>query len=165
MTTAGNRTRELVEQVLQAQWRLSGIDIVIRNEPARVFFGQTTSERRFTGMAMFAWVSSPENVPRTTLHSDHIPTPENNFAGQNYTGFANPEMDRLIEATEIELDPERRRELWHQIQAIYAEELPALPLYFRADPFILPKWLEGVVPTGHQYGTAQWVEYWRRADG
>ena len=165
MTTAGNRTRELVQQVLQSQWRDVGIEAVIRNEPARVFFGGTLSERRFTGMGMFAWVSSPENVPRTILHSDHIPTAENNWSGQNYTGFSNAAIDELIEATEIELDPDRRRELWRWIQAIYADELPVLPLYFRANTYILPKWLEGVVPTGHQYGTSQWVEFWRRSDG
>ena len=43
MTTAGNRTRELVEQVLQSQWKQVGIDVRIRNEPARVFFGQTVT--------------------------------------------------------------------------------------------------------------------------
>ena len=165
MTTAGNRTRELVQQVLQSQWRDVGVEAVIRNEPARVYFGGTLSERKFTAMGMFAWISSPENVPRTILHSDHIPTAENNWSGQNYTGFSNAALDTLIEATEVELNPERRRELWRWIQAIYADELPVLPLYFRANTYILPKWLEGVVPTGHQYGTSYWVEYWRRADG
>ncbi|MEE8506223.1 MAG: peptide ABC transporter substrate-binding protein, partial [Kiloniellales bacterium] len=46
MTTAGDRTRELVEQVLQSQWRQVGIDVRIRNEPARVFFGETVSKRK-----------------------------------------------------------------------------------------------------------------------
>ena len=46
MTTAGSRTRELVEQVLQSQWKRLGIDIRIRNEPARVFFGETVSRRK-----------------------------------------------------------------------------------------------------------------------
>lgn len=164
MTTAGNRTRELVQQVLQSQWKDVGVDVTIRNEPARVYFGGTLSERKYTGMGMFAWSSSPENVPRTVLHSDHIPTAENNWSGQNYTGFSNSAIDTLIEATEVELNPDRRRELWRWIQAIYAEELPVLPLYFRANTFILPKWLDGVVPTGHQYGTSLWVEYWRRSD-
>src|SRR5207245_9046592 len=36
MTTAGNRSRELVEQVLQSQWRRIGVEARIRNEPARV---------------------------------------------------------------------------------------------------------------------------------
>ena len=161
MTTAGNRTRELVEQVLQSQWKRIGIDVRIRNQPARVLFGQTLTERRFKAMAMFAWISSPENVPRTTLHSAHIPSPANNYSGQNYTGFKKAEMDELIEKIDVELDREKRRAMWRRIQEIYVEELPVIPLYFRANAFILPKWLKGVEPTGHQYPTTLWVENWR----
>ena len=165
MTTAGNRTRELVEQVLQSQWRRLGIDVRIRNQPARVFFGETTSKRKFSAMAMFAWISAPENVPRTTLHSEEIPTAANGWAGQNYTGYRNPEMDRLIDAIEIELDRDKREAMWHRLQEIYAEDLPALPLYFRANPHIWPLWLEGVTPTGHQYASTLWVEDWRAKEG
>jgi peptide/nickel transport system substrate-binding protein len=165
MSTAGNRTRELVEQVLQSQWRRLGIDVRIRNEPARVFFAETTGKRRFSAMAMFAWISSPENVPRSTLHSEEIPTAANGWAGQNYTGYRNPEMDELIDAIEIELDPAKREAMWHRLQEIYAEDLPALPLYFRANPHIWPLWLEGVTPTGHQNYSALWVERWRAGEG
>jgi peptide/nickel transport system substrate-binding protein len=161
MTTAGNRSRELVQQVLQSQWKDVGVDAVIRNEPARVFFGETVSKRKFSGAAMFAWISSPESVPRTTLHSEQIPSEENAWSGQNYTGYRNEEMDRLIDAIERELDPEKRRALWVDLQNLYAADLPALPLYWRANAFILPRWLEGVRPTGHQGTTTLWIEDWR----
>ncbi|MGE0735221.1 MAG: peptide ABC transporter substrate-binding protein [Alphaproteobacteria bacterium] len=161
MTTAGNRSRELVQQVLQNQWRKVGIDVRLKNEPARVFFGETVTRRKFPALAMFAWLSAPESVPRSTLHSEHIPSAKNNFAGQNYPGFANPEMDKLLDAIEIELDKEKRRALWQRLQTLYATELPALPLFFRADPFIMPLWLKGVEPTGHQYTSTQRVEFWR----
>jgi len=161
MTTAGNRTRELVEQVLQSQWKEAGFNIHIRNQPARVFFGETVTERKFPAMAMYAWISSPENVPRTTLHSAHIPSLGNNFSGQNYTGFKNLEMDELLETIEIELDRNKRRAMWRRLQEIYAAELPVIPLYFRANPYILPMGLSGVEPTGHQYPTTLWVENWR----
>ena len=164
MTTAGNRSRELVEQVVQSQWRALGIDIRIRNEPARVFFGQTMTQRKFPAMGMYAWISSPENVPRTTLYSKEIPTAENNWSGQNYPGFRNAEMDALIDKIEVELDREKRRAMWQRIQEIYATELPVLPLYFRADPFIIPKWLKGVEPTGHQYPSTLWVETWKAVE-
>ncbi len=160
MTTAGNRTRELVQQVLQSQWKAAGIDVRINNEPARVFFGETVTKRKFQAMAMFAWISSPESVPRTTLHSDSIPSAENNWGGQNYTGYVNPEMDELLEQIELELDRDKRKVLWNRLQNIYANELPALPLYFRANSFIMPKWLIGVQPTGHQFPTTLWVEDW-----
>ena len=165
MTTAGNRTRELVQQVLQSQWRRLGIDVTIRNEPARVFFGETTAKRKFTGLAMFAWISSPENVPRSTLHSEEIPNAENGWAGQNYTGFRNAEMDQLLDDLERELDKDKRLPMWRRVQEIYASELPAIPLYFRADSHIWPRWLQGVVPTGHQYSSALAVETWRAEDG
>jgi peptide/nickel transport system substrate-binding protein len=161
MTTAGNRTRELVEQVLQNQWKAIGIDVRIKNEPARVLFGQTVTQRKFTGLVMYAWYSAPESVPRTTLHSEHIPTKDNNFAGQNYTGFKNAEMDGLLERIEVELDKTKRAKLWRRLQEIYVTELPVIPLFFRADPYILPKGLTGLVPTGHQDLSPLWVEEWR----
>ncbi len=160
MTTAGNKSRELVQQAMQSQWKQAGIDVRIRNEPPRVFFGQTVNERKFTAMAMFAWISSPENVPRTTLHSDEIPTAENGWAGQNNTGFNNAEMDKVIDDLEVVCEEQANQALWNRMQTLYAEELPVIPLYFRANAFILPKWLKGVVPTGHQYPTSMWVETW-----
>ena len=163
MTTAGNRTRELVQQVLQNQWKQIGIDVRIRNEPARVYFGETLDQRKHKALAMFAWSSSPENVPRSTLHSEEIPTEANGWSGQNYTAYKNPEMDDLLDRTERELDFQKRKGLWARIQQIYAEDLPVLPLYWRANTYVLPKWLEGVRPTGHQYTTTLWVEEWRRA--
>jgi peptide/nickel transport system substrate-binding protein len=160
MTTAGNHTRELVEQVLQSQWRKLGIDIRIKNEPARVLFGQTVPHRSFD-MAMYAWISAPENVPRSILHSSEIPSAANGFAGQNAAGYKNPEMDRIIDALEIELDPQKRKALWAEAQRLYATDLPSLPLYFRSDAYILPKWLHGVQPTGNQYPTTLWITGWK----
>lgn len=164
MSTAGNRSRELVQQVLQSQWRQIGIDVAIENEPPRVFFGETLSRRRFDGLALFAWISSPENVPRSTLHSQEIPSAENGWSGQNFGGYANPRMDELMDAIEIELDRGRRERLWHELQRIYAQDLPALPLFFRSNPHVWPKWLQGVVPTGHQTPTTMAVERWRAVE-
>ncbi len=160
MTTAGNRSRELVQQVLQSQWKQAGIEVRIVNQPARVMFGQTLRERRNKGMALFAWISSPENIPRTTLHSSMIPVAANGWAGQNFTGFKNAEMDRIIDDLETVCEPTANQRLWTRLQQIYAGELPALPLFFRADPHILPKWLGGVAPTGHQAATTLWIETW-----
>ena len=160
MTTAGNQSRELVQQILQAQWKILGIQVRIRNQPARVLFGETVTQRRFPSMVMYAWISSPESVPRTTLHSSMIPTQENGWAGQNYAGVQDKRFDRLIDKIELELDRDKRQSLWHQLQKLYAEELPVLPLYYRADSHILPLWLTGVTPTGHQVPTTMSVEDW-----
>lgn len=159
-TTAGNKTRELVQQVIQSQWKEVGVTMVPNNEPARVFFGETVSKRQFPGLAMFAWLSSPQNIPRTILHSSMIPTEGNGWSGQNYTGYVNERMDTVIDDLELVCDEEENQKLWNELQVLYAEELPALPLYFRANAFILPKWLTGLRPTGHQFPSTIWVQEW-----
>lgn len=164
MSTAGDKTRELVEQVIQSQLRQIGVDIRIRNEAPRVFFGQTTRQRKFTGMAMYAWVSAPEGVPRTTLHSSQITTAENNYAGQNYTTISIPELDQLIDDVENELDAEKRLPIWDRIQQIYTSEIPVIPLFFRANTYVLPKWLKGLEPTGHNTPSTNASEYWVRVE-
>jgi peptide/nickel transport system substrate-binding protein len=161
VTTAGNRSRELVAQVIQAQWKKIGIELKIKTEPPRVLFGDTITKRKFPHMAMFAWYAAPENVPRSTLHSTMVPKAENNWSGQNYTGYASPAMDRLIDAVEVELDKDKRKGIWHEIQALYTADLSALPLFFKSDSFILPKALKGLQPTGHQDPSPYWVEHWR----
>ncbi len=159
---AGNRSGELVQQVIQSDWRKLGIDVKIRNFAARVLFDNLT-HRRFTGMAIFGWASAPENVPRSILRSDQIPTEANNWEGQNYTSYKDPETDALLDRLEVELDRDKRLVMWHELQRRYAEALPVLPLYFRSIAFIKPKWLGGIEPTGHMFPTTLWVETWTAA--
>lgn len=159
-TTAGNKSREVIQQALQSDWKKLGIDIVIKNEPARVLFGNTMRERQFTGGVMYAWLSSPANIPKTTLHSSMIPSADNNYAGQNYTAYNNAEMDKIIDNLDITCAPDENKALWHQLQKKYADELPALPLYYRADAFFVPVWLQGIEPTGHLNPTTLWSENW-----
>ena len=70
-------------------------------------------------------------------------------------------MDQLLDGIEVELDREKRRAMWHEVQEIYLRDLPALPLFHRADAHIWPKWLDGIEPTGHLAPVTLWVERWR----
>ncbi len=164
MTTAGSRARELVQQVLQAQFRTVGVEARIRNEPARVFFGETVTHRTNPGLNMYAFLSTPEGVPVEMLRSDRIPSEANGFAGQNFPGYRSERMDALLDALELELDPDRRRAMWSELQRLYAGDLPAIPLYFRVEPYVIPVWLTGVRPTGHQVPATMWIEEWRIAE-
>jgi peptide/nickel transport system substrate-binding protein len=159
-TTAGNQLRELVEQVLQNQWKTACVDISIKNEPPRTMFGETVKKRAYTGLIMYGWTSNVTETPMRTLHSSQIPTAANNWAGANYIAFDNKRMDTLIDQAETELDPVKGKVLWAEMQKIYADELPVLPLYFRADPHVVPKWLAGYTPTGHGDFSALWAENW-----
>lgn len=159
--SSGNRMREIIAQVMQSQWRRVGIDVRIRTQPGRVFFGDTLRQRRQGGLALFAWVTAPQGIPRDILHSTQIPAAANAWAGSNYMGYRNPDMDRLLDDAERELDFDRRRELMIGIQRLYAADLPVLPLFFRTDPYVMPRWLAGVEPTGHIEPSTMRIENWR----
>jgi peptide/nickel transport system substrate-binding protein len=159
-TTAGNRVRELVAQVIQSQLRQVGIEVRLKAEPPRIFF-EAMGKRTYGGLGMYAWVQRPEGVPRSSLHSKEIPSAENGWSGQNYPGYANTEMDKALDAAERELDVVKRRALFAEIQRLAADDLPSLPLFFRVDPFVIPKPLKGVTPTGTLNSSTLWVEQWR----
>ncbi len=160
MTTAGNKVRAKVQQWLQNEWQKVGVEITIKNEPANVYFGETVRKGTYPAMAMFAWISSPENSPRSTFHSENIPTEENSHSGQNSGGWINKDVDRLIEELEAEFDPDKRLPLIHKILWYYTDEVPVIPLYYRSNTSVTPKSMRGYRLSGHQYSAANHVEEW-----
>lgn len=159
MTTAGNKVRETVQVFIQEQWKQIGVEVQIKNEPARVFFGETTKKRKFD-LAMYAWISSPESIPRSTFHSVSIPSQKNGWSGQNQPGWNNPRVDKIIEDLEVEFDPKKRLDLIYELQGLYTREVPVVPLYYRADVSVEPINLKGYKVPGHQFSETNQAEDW-----
>jgi peptide/nickel transport system substrate-binding protein len=160
MTTAGNKTRETVQAYLQNQWKEVGVEVTIKNEPARVFFGETTSKRKFSGMAMYAWTSSPENNPRSNLATKSIPTEKNGWSGQNFPGWSNAQVDKLVEDMDTEFSPAKRKEIAQKILKLYTDDVPVIPLYYRSDVAVVPTALKGFKLPGHQFAETNEIENW-----
>lgn len=131
-TTAGNKTRETVAQQIIQQLREAGIVAELRPVEVPVFFGDTLKNRRFE-TALYAWVAGidPDNV--SLWHSKRIPGRANDYEGQNYPGWRNAEVDNLTEQGIRTADLERRRPIYQRIQELIDQEVPVVPLYFRAN--------------------------------
>jgi peptide/nickel transport system substrate-binding protein len=151
----------LQQQVLQSNWKAACIEVTIKNTPARTFFGETVKKRVYEGLAMYAWSSTPTESPRRTLASSEIPTEANGWGGANYIAYVNPEMNKLIDEAEQELDPAKEKSIWARMRVIYARDLPVVPLFYRAEPHVYPKWLKGYTPTGTGDMSPSWSENWR----
>lgn len=159
MTTAGNKVRELVSTYLQKQWKDIGIEILIKNEPARVFFGDTIKKRKFSGLAMYANGAFPERIP-LQLHSKSIPTEKNAWSGRNIVGWKNRQVDQTIDKLEGEFDQKKRKALAAIIIKNFTEEVPALSLFYPVDVAVVHKNLKNVDITGHQFSNTNQAEYW-----
>jgi peptide/nickel transport system substrate-binding protein len=160
MTTAGNKTRETVQTMLQGQWKSVGVETIIKNEPARVFFSESTKKRNYGGMAMYAWVSSPESTPRSTFHSSNIPSEKNSWSGQNQPGWVNKKVDSLIDQLDVEFKPAKRKELSTQILKEYTNDVPVIPLYYRSEIAVIPTNLTGFRLAAHLYYETNEIENW-----
>ncbi len=159
MASAGAKVNDLIEAYLQDKFKDIGIELAIKNEPARVFFGETITHRKYD-MALYSWVSIPEQSPRSTTHSKEIPSAQNSWAGQNSGGYKNPEVDKLIDTLESELDAKKRAELGKKFLEIYARDIPVIPVYFRQANSVMPKGIKGYRLSGHLFYESLNVEDW-----
>ncbi|MFQ5914767.1 MAG: peptide ABC transporter substrate-binding protein [Nitrospinota bacterium] len=133
MTTAGDKVREKIQQVIRSNWRKVGVEVTIRNQPAKVYFGETVRYRKFPHLAMYAWLLNPASDGEAFWTKDNIPSEKNNWQGQNNTAFVHEEISRIDHLIPATIDEKERIRLFHREQEIWTEELPALPLYFRLD--------------------------------
>ena len=74
-------------------------------------------------------------------------------SGQNYTQWNNKVISRYLESARVETDLEERKRLYRNFQVLFAEELPALPLYNPVYNFAVSFNVQGV-SVGPMYQTA-----------
>lgn len=115
--TTGNQLRQQSGELLQAQLKAIGIDLTI--EPL-TSLGNTLSTGDYD-IIIFAWVGTPFIADSKALWSTG--------SGQNYGGYSNTEVDKLLADGAKELDPAKMRDLFNQADEIMAKEAYVLPLY------------------------------------
>lgn len=76
-------------------------------------------------VALTNWDQVGDPDPYSQWHSS-----QTSGNGQNYTSWSNPQADTLMEQARRTNDQEERRKLYQEFQSIFADELPALPLYY-----------------------------------
>ena len=72
----------------------------------------------------------PTSSFRRVLHSENILP----IYYKNLAGYTNTEMDELLDALSREIDPEKRKDLWYEVQEIFAEDVPMIPLFEKHQP-------------------------------
>jgi peptide/nickel transport system substrate-binding protein len=160
-STSGNRVRELVGQVLQTQMKAVGVELVIKNEPARVMFGESLRKRSFSGLVEYDGGAGIDALPIDMYSTRYIPSAENAWAGRNYGGYRSDAMDAALLAARAELDPVARRQRWRRVLEIYADDVPSIPLFFAATAVITPKWLQNLNRADRVGYFTGWIEEWR----
>ncbi len=134
--TLGGGERQQAAQLIRDGLALCGVQVNLQFGEREALFapgpdGQVFG-RRFD-MAQFAWPASLQ--PDCFLYqTKEIPGPYPQFpkgwGGANETGYSNPEFDQACQRARLSLpDYPEYADAHRQAQAIFAEDLPVLPLY------------------------------------
>jgi peptide/nickel transport system substrate-binding protein len=110
-------------QAMARQWRAIGVDATVR--PVGGGLVPNYIRPRHFDAVLIEVVLTADPDPYPWWHSTQIGS-----QGLNFAGFANEEADVLMEEIRSSIDHERRLELFHAFQQLFAEEVPSLLIYY-----------------------------------
>lgn len=131
-------------QVLQAQWKKVGIDLQVQQmEWAAVLKAQQDG-------------TFDLNLTFNTNRPDpdtYVSVAESRFA-QNYGKYNNPQMDALIQKGRTSTDLATRKQIYNDVQRLFATEVPNLYLYVIKNYEPARSYVRGYVPMASGYRLA-----------
>lgn len=119
--------------------RLNGVDIADLSAQC--------DDKSFDALYMAWQLGTPPEDPEQIWHSKGA----YEKGSSNSIGFANEEVDRLIEALNFEWDLKKRDSLYHQLHALLYDQAPYAFLFTPYTHLVYWNWLDGIfIPKDHQ---------------
>jgi peptide/nickel transport system substrate-binding protein len=142
---------------------LEAIGITVQQHcyPEQIYFREILGQRQYRHLAFYAYVFDPWETGRDTWSIDRIPREENGWKGKNWTGFRNETVSELHRRIDATFNEDERADLYDRQQQIWAEELPALPLYRPEQVLLVAPGLRGLIShAGGEYALPWNAEDW-----
>lgn len=149
-TTAGNKPRELTSQIIQQNLKDIGIAVELDFMPSTILFATEGKGPIINGtfeLALYGWVQEDDPSGISLYHSKAIPTAENNWSGQNHPRWKNARNDELLIRANSSLSEKERKPVYAEQQKLFAEDVPVLPLYQKANVTAMKAKLQNFKPT------------------
>lgn len=123
----GSEDQKAMAEYLKPALSKVGIDVQVRSAPDFPTWAQRISTYDFdmTWDSVFNWGDPVIGVHRTYQSSNITP----GVIWSNTQQYENPRADEIMDEAGQEMDPERRRELYLELQEILTEDLPLYPVY------------------------------------
>lgn len=121
-------------ELTQAMLRDIGIRVEIESVPPDDFLDQSVPDGNFD-LAPFSWIGSPLPIsPAKSLYETPKRGPGGELAvQQNFARIGTPELDRLLNGAQGELDLARARDMMNEADRLIWEEVHSLTLYQRPE--------------------------------
>lgn len=161
VTTAGNAIRERSQQFFIDNLRAVGIAVKTANAPSAVVFNADFIARAVDDKWHFFMYANTYSLGNganeylckdLTTGIDNLSTRANNYAGANISGWCNAEYDKVRAQAVLEFDARKRKALFDEMQKIWVEDLPSIPLRYRTNPYVVRKGVVNLVASTYTGG-------------
>jgi peptide/nickel transport system substrate-binding protein len=114
-----------------------GVKVNINTVPSPDFFEKYLRPGQFD-FTVFSWIGTPFPISSArSLYAKPTPGPDGELAiQQNYARIGSPEIDKLFDEANQELDRQRAIELANRIDALIWQEVHSLTLYQRPEMWV-----------------------------
>jgi peptide/nickel transport system substrate-binding protein len=152
-TIAGNHRRETSEAIFKAELGAIGIQITDNLLPANVAFGPTVLSASNYDMFEFAWVTSPDPAGFVSIWG---------CGGEsNYLTYCNRKATALLDASNSELNPAKRAQLFQKADVLMSNDVPTIPLYAAPTILVYKKAISGMKNNPASIGFSWNMEDWK----
>ena len=149
LNRAGRTDRIAIAQVIQAQLKEIGVEVEFETLESAAWTAQWRSGE---WEAIVSGWFLPSDPSFTGIYACEGPN--------NMTGFCDPELDELMEASDKSLDFAVRKPLLDQAQVRLVETAHTLPLYYSVHPEVVYDSLVGFKGSGTNFGSFWNVYEW-----
>ncbi|MGZ0051021.1 peptide ABC transporter substrate-binding protein [Brevibacillus gelatini] len=140
-----------IAEAIQDQWKKAlGVEVKLENKEWKVFLDDL-HQGKFQ-IARSSWTGD-YNDPYTFLDLFRLKKGSNND-----TNWENPKYQQLLNQSLVEKDPEKRKQILAEAEALFMDEMPAAPIYFYTHSYVKSDKVQGVVLDGLGFVDWKWAD-------
>jgi peptide/nickel transport system substrate-binding protein len=132
-------------ELMREQLRDIGVDLVLEPKDYSVWMQSAHLKWDFD-LSMGSYQTGPD--PAVAVARLYITKNIEKLMGRNLMGYSNPKVDELFEAGEREIDLKKRVQIYHDVQTLLVEDVPALWLWDRISTFAQRARVKGAIVGG-----------------
>ncbi len=160
VTNQGNKLREAFLQVAVEQYKQIGVKINPKVEAFESLVPKLTGGSPEIEAVIIGWTNIVEPDSFTVWHSSNVASPTK--AGNNFVGYSNPEVDKLIEQGRNGPDCSQaaRQKVYQQFNKIINEDQPYMFGYAPKNLLVVDARVQGVDPGPFDFQGTWNIDKW-----